>query len=235
KESSVTLSIPRVTVLNNRTARLRKGMKYYYFEEYDVESMDNGDSNTSYVLVPSGSPTELLTGITFEVKVNVGNDGQTILLGLKPELVKLDGWESYTTTSSDDDDSSSDSSTDTSSDSSSLSQVKLPRVYEQTVSTSVGVLSGETVVLGGMVDNRSSKTVNKIPFFGDLPLIGFFFRHTEITSVPINLLIFVTANVVSERGEYLKVNNNLSLRDASNQSEEQKPAKTIKLNPALLK
>ncbi|MFA6816975.1 MAG: hypothetical protein WCS73_11840, partial [Lentisphaeria bacterium] len=34
KESSVTLSIPRVTVLNNRTARLRKGMKYYYFEEY---------------------------------------------------------------------------------------------------------------------------------------------------------------------------------------------------------
>ncbi|MBR6372448.1 MAG: hypothetical protein IKS20_04640, partial [Victivallales bacterium] len=105
KDSTVTLSIPKVTVMNNRQARIRKGDKLYYFEDYDVESIDRGDTHgTDQILVPSGSPTELPIGLTFDVKVNVGNDGKTILLGLKPEIVELKKWENYLTTGDDDDD-----------------------------------------------------------------------------------------------------------------------------------
>ena len=72
--------------MNNRQARIRKGDKLYYFEDYDVESIDRGDEHgTDQILVPSGSPTELPIGLTFDVNVNVGNDGRTIMLGLKPE------------------------------------------------------------------------------------------------------------------------------------------------------
>ncbi|MBO4513524.1 MAG: hypothetical protein J5746_12240, partial [Victivallales bacterium] len=99
KDSTVTLSVPKVTVLNNRQARIRKGDKLFYFEDYDVESIDRGDMHgTDQILVPSGSPTELPIGLTFDVKVNVGNDGKTILLGLKPEIVELKKWENYLTT-----------------------------------------------------------------------------------------------------------------------------------------
>ncbi|MFA6930316.1 MAG: hypothetical protein WCT05_08315 [Lentisphaeria bacterium] len=202
KNSAITLSAPRVTVMNNRTARIRKGDKYYYFEEYDVTTVDKGDLRGEIdVLVPTGTPTELPVGITFDVKVNIGNDGKTVLLGLKPAIVEFRGWENYLTAG----DSEEEEDSDTDSTSSGLSQIKLPRTHEQTVMTTVGVSSGETVIMGGMITNSKNSNVKKIPFLGDLPLLGILFRRTETTSIPTNLLIFVTATVVNNSGEYLKV------------------------------
>ena len=198
KNSTVTLSVPKITVMNNRQARIRKGDKLYYFEEYDVESINNGDNSTSQVLVPSGTPKELPIGLTFDVNVNVGNDGKTILLGLFPQIVEFRGWEEYTTSGDDDDDSSSSSS-----DSTELTNIKLPRTYEKFLATTVGVSSGQTVVLGGMLENGKSKIVKQVPLLGDIPFIGHLFRHTKTTYTPTNLLIFVTATVINDRGEYV--------------------------------
>ena len=100
----------------------------------------------------------------------------------------------YTIFGDDDDDSSSSSS------SSELTQVKLPRTYEKSLITTVGVSSGQTVVLGGMLENSKSKTVKQVPILGDIPLIGWLFRHTETTYMPTNLLIFVTTRIVDGRG-----------------------------------
>ena len=209
KNSAVTLSVPRVTVMNNRPARIRKGEKLYYFEEYDLKTVDNKSTNiigntttwSDNVLVPSGSPTELPIGLTFDVNVNIGNDGKTVMLGLKPEIVEFRKWEDYITSGDDDDDDSSSSSTSDS----GLSQIKLPRTYEKSVVTTVGVASGQTVVLGGMLENNRQKTVKKVPLLGDIPLLGFLFRHEEITHTPINLLIFITATVINDKGEYVIV------------------------------
>ena len=208
KTSSVTLSVPRVTVMNNRQARIRKGEKLYYFEEYDLKTVDNKTTNiigntttwSDNVLVPSGNPTELPIGLTFDVNVNIGNDGKTVLLGLKPEIVELLKWEDYITSGDDDDDDDSDSSTD-----SGLSQIKLPHLYEKSVVTTVGVASGQTVVLGGMLENNKQKTVKKIPLLGDIPLLGLLFRHEEDIQKPTNLLIFVTATIINDKGEFVIV------------------------------
>lgn len=197
KRSAVNLSVPRVTVMNNRTARIRKGDKLYYFEEYDTATIDRGDQGEQQTLVPTGSPTELPVGITLDVRVNIGNNGKSILMGLKPEVVNFIQWESYSYVNSDDDDDDDDDST--------MAQIKLPRTHEQMIATTVGVESGETVVLGGLLENSKSKEVRKIPFLGDLPLIGFLFRRTIRNVEPTNLLIFVTARVINERGEYVKV------------------------------
>ena len=78
------------------------------------------------------------------------------------------------------------------------------RTYERAVATTVEVQSGETVVLGGMIDNKKIRTVKKIPLLGDLPLLGWLFRRTTTQVTPQNLLIFVTANVINSRGEYVK-------------------------------
>ncbi len=185
KKSSAVLSAPKVTVMNNRSARIRKGDTLKYFEEFDIETIDAGDSGREMVLVPTGSPTDLLLGITFDVRVNIGNDGRTVLLGLKPEIVEFLQWEQYA--------------------SGGTTNVKLPYTYDQKIATTVGVSSGQTVVLGGMLENTRSKQVKQVPLLGDLPLIGFFFRRTEEISIPTNLLIFVTAHVVNSRGEYVDV------------------------------
>jgi len=193
-----------VTVMNNRTARFRMGDNIYYFEEYDVETVSQGATGGSTIetqtLVPTGTPVELALGITFDVRVNIGNDGRTVLLGLKPEIVEFIKWEDYTTYGEGDgDDGGGDS------EGGASTEVKLPRTNEKMIATTVGVSSGQTVVLGGMMENLKTKRVKKVPLLGDLPLLGVLFRHTENISMPSNLLIFVTANVINDRGEYVEV------------------------------
>ena len=89
-------------------------------------------------------------------------------------------------------------------DSDSGSGAKLPITYNHEISTSVKLQSGETVVLGGMLSEATTKTVKKIPLLGDIPWIGWLFRHTTTTNVPQNLLIFVTAHILNEKGEYVE-------------------------------
>ena len=218
KSSAVSLSVPRVTVMNNRTARIRKGDKLYYFEEYDTASIDMGEQGTRTTLVPTGSPTELPIGLTLDVRVNIGNDMKTVMLGLKPEIVKFIKWESYNYVNSDDDDDDDDDDT--------MAQIKLPRTNEQMIATSVNVESGETVVLGGLLEQTKSKEVRKIPLLGDLPLIGFLFRRTISSYEPKNLLIFVTARIINNRGEYIKVRDD-DLADAESKRPAARPAAVL--------
>ncbi len=194
RSSTVTLSAPRITALNNRTARIRKGDKIFYFEEYKLQTVDNGDKGKDQVLVPNGKPTSVALGITFDVKPNVGADGKTILLGLKPEIITFQKWEDYYSTQT---------TTENKVTTTSGTEVMLPRTHEQTIATSVSINSGETVILGGMVENREITVIRKIPLLGDIPLLGALFTHSEITSEPTNLLIFVTATVLNEDGEYV--------------------------------
>ena len=192
KASTTSLSAPSVTVLNNRTAHIRRGETKWYYEDYEVETIDRGDARgDAYVLVPDGDATELQLGLIFDVNVNIGNDGRTLMLGLKPQIKEWVGWEYFNSSSGGDGDSSG-------------SGAKLPITYNHEISTSVKLQSGETVVLGGMLSEAKSTTVKKIPLLGDIPLLGKLFTHSTTTNVPQNLLIFVTAHILNEKGEYVE-------------------------------
>jgi len=207
KTSAHTLSAPRVTVVNNHTARIRKCDVLYYFEEYDLESVDVGDEGTRTQLVPSGTPTELDLGITLTVKPSIGNDGRTIQLALRPEITQFIKWLNFQTSGDSGDSGSSSGSTNTNNQQDTdepFGLVSLPKINENTVETSVVVNSGDTVVLGGMVEDKNNRTVRKVPLLGDIPYIGALFRHTEIESEPVHLLIFVTARTISGSGEFIE-------------------------------
>lgn len=64
--------------------------------------------------------------------------------------------------------------------------------------TSVVVSDGETVVLGGVFKEESRNEVDKIPFFGDLPLIGAAFRNNVQEKTKNELLIFITPTMIRE-------------------------------------
>lgn len=198
KDSTVNISAPRVTTMNNRTARLRKGDKRYYFEQYNLQTVDNGDKGKDQILVPTGRPAALPLGITFDVKVNVGNDGKTIFLGLHPEIISFLKWEDYATT---------ETSTANNVTTTTHTNVLLPRTHEQSIAASLAIHSGETVILGGMVENATRRITRKIPVLGDIPYIGALFRHTTETTEPTNLLIFVTATVIDENGRYIVIDD----------------------------
>ncbi len=64
------------------------------------------------------------------------------------------------------------------------------------IQTSVQVLDGETVVLGGVFEGTQNNVTNKVPFFADLPGIGFLFKKTQVDDEKRELLIFVTPKII---------------------------------------
>jgi general secretion pathway protein D len=54
---------------------------------------------------------------------------------------------------------------------------------------------GQTVVIGGLMQDQDTRTVRKLPLLGDIPLLGTLFKHVETGSVKTELLIFLTPTV----------------------------------------
>ena len=67
------------------------------------------------------------------------------------------------------------------------------------VKTEVLVENGGTVVIGGIYDQRDRTDNTRVPFFGDLPYIGFLFKNQVNTSTKTELLVFITPRIVNER------------------------------------
>ena len=65
------------------------------------------------------------------------------------------------------------------------------------------VKSGETVVMGGVLEQEKSTYVESVPVLGDIPILGALFRRRTDMDTPRYLLIFVTATIVKDTGEFL--------------------------------
>ncbi len=74
----------------------------------------------------------------------------------------------------------------------------VPPINTRNVSTQVLVNNGETVVLGGVYSQSTNRTSDRIPFFGDLPYVGFLFKRTSVDNEKSELLIFVTPKILKE-------------------------------------
>jgi type IV pilus assembly protein PilQ len=74
----------------------------------------------------------------------------------------------------------------------------IPSIDTNEVTTQVLVNNGDTVVLGGIYEQGTRNDVDKVPFLGDIPLIGYFFRHTLEIEERAELLIFVTPKILKD-------------------------------------
>lgn len=190
---SQTLSAPRLTLINNLPAHIEDGKVQYYYEEYSVKQQVT-DRTTASSLVPIGKPAKLTSGASLDVVASIGGDGKSILLALKPE-VKQDVQLVTFATVTDRNDAGAVVST---------FDIKLPQYRTQTLSTRVVVKSGETVVMGGVMEHTQSTFVESVPILGNIPIIGAAFRKRTEVDNPRYLLIFVTATLLSESGEFIE-------------------------------
>ena len=74
----------------------------------------------------------------------------------------------------------------------------IPSIDTREVATQVLVNNGDTVVLGGIYEQIKRDEVDKVPFLGDIPVIGYFFRHTLESDARRELLIFVTPKILKD-------------------------------------
>jgi general secretion pathway protein D len=76
-----------------------------------------------------------------------------------------------------------------------------PIINHRQASTTVSVADGATIVLGGIIRHTLTQTDKKVPFFGDLPLIGNFFKASDKTLGQTELMVFLTPHVIHSAAE----------------------------------
>ncbi len=76
-----------------------------------------------------------------------------------------------------------------------------PPVAQRQIDTTVRVKSGETLVLGGLISENINESLNKVPFFGDIPIIGKLFQSTTYGTNQTELVIFITPHILPEGEE----------------------------------
>lgn len=94
-------------------------------------------------------------------------------------------------------------------------QTGLPVLSTRRSDTTVRVQDGETIVIGGLTLDQEQTTNGKIPFFGDLPLLGGLFRSRKKTTVKTELVVFVTPRILKDNGEAIAANASIADKAAS--------------------
>ncbi|MEE3652620.1 MULTISPECIES: type II secretion system secretin GspD [unclassified Brenneria] len=116
-------------------------------------------------------------GIKLKVKPQI-NEGESVLLEIEQEVSSVA-------------DSASNSSSD------------LGVTFNtRTVNNAVLVSSGETVVVGGLLDKSTRETADKVPLLGDIPLLGHLFRSNSRHVAKRNLMLFIRPSIIRDRSQY---------------------------------
>jgi general secretion pathway protein D len=80
-----------------------------------------------------------------------------------------------------------------------------PATSKRSAKTTVVARDQQTIVIGGLMSDRTVERVTKIPFLGDIPILGFFFRSTTKTIQKANILIAVTPYVITDQSDLRRV------------------------------
>jgi type IV pilus assembly protein PilQ len=79
-----------------------------------------------------------------------------------------------------------------------------PTILKKEAKTVMLVRDGDTAVIGGIYQRSSTLRFDKVPFFGDLPLLGFFFRHRVEADDRTEFLVFITPRISNRTGDGLR-------------------------------
>ena len=96
---------------------------------------------------------------------------------------------------------------------------------KRAITTTVQLEDGELLVLGGLISDRLIEIEQKVPFLGDLPLIGPLFRSSSVEKGKQNLMVFIRATIIKDpaKARYLSARKYKFLRDLQLESNRREP------------
>jgi general secretion pathway protein D len=187
------LSAPKVTTKSGNEATIRVVEVHRYPQDYDVET----GQRTAPVVKPQDWEDYDL-GVSLKVTPVVDAESNTIDLDLQPEITKFKGYDNYVV-GYNAYESGGNNASELFGDGSAL-LARMPYFEIRSVQTQVTIADGNTVLMGGLVDERTETFRDQVPFLGDIPYIGRLFRTEGSRSSKKNLVIYVKATQVDDRG-----------------------------------
>ncbi|MCM8771089.1 MAG: hypothetical protein NC936_04400 [Candidatus Omnitrophica bacterium] len=161
------ISMPKVATLNNNTAKIDVVTK---------EPVPNYTYNTETGSWEINGFEDKEYGVTLEVTPQINAAGDVILV-VKPTVSENIGEKDFSSASG--------------------LKAKIPVISTQATFTKVMVKNGQTLVIAGLIKDKNDESIDKIPLLGDIPLLGYAFKHKAKEKEKRNLLIFITPRIMS--------------------------------------
>lgn len=207
---SEVLSTPRLLTTSGSEASIRMVESTTFPTSWDNPAVTvNGATVSITAPIPQfGEATDI--GILFTIRPVVNPDNYTITLHLVPQVVTFAGKNTETVSIQT---GTVDAQGVAKTTSNNTYDIWMPMIGRRDLDVNVKVYDGETIVLGGMVDNRSMYRDDKWPIIGEVPLVGRLFSSQLAFTEKVNLLIFVTTRLVNNDGIPVRKNKQRAVAD----------------------
>ncbi len=214
KKGADVMTAPSIVSRSGERATIEIIREFIYPTEYEPPELPNqvgigggldggqgGAGGGSIFPVTPATPTAFETrntGVTLEVEPILGEDGYTIDLTFKPEIVEFEGFINYgSPIQSPATDALGNPITITITE----NRIEMPVFSTRRVNTSLTIYDGHTVAVGGLMRENVQNVEDKVPILGDIPVVGRLFQSKSENHIKSNLIIFVTARIIDATGQ----------------------------------
>ncbi len=168
------VSQPRIRTLNNQSALIKVGTDRTFFrKEQQTDTTSAGASTAS-----TDVPQVVTEGIVLAITPQISMDGW-ITMDVSPAVTRISGVVEVK-------------------DADNVVLSSAPDLDISQTSSLVRARNGETIVIGGLIQNQKSETIRAIPWLHRIPGLGHFFKGTYETDVQRELVMFVTPRLIDD-------------------------------------
>jgi len=218
KKGTDLMTAPSVTARSGQKATIEIIREFIYPTEYEPPELPNsvgatggggglvgglGGGSSMFPVTPA-TPTAFETrntGVTLEIEPNIGENDFVIDLRFVPEIVEFEGFINYGSPIQ-------SPSTDLFGNPVTITitenRIEMPVFSSRRVNTALTIYDGYTVAVGGLMREDVQNVEDKVPIFGDIPIIGRLFQSKSENRIKSNLIIFVTAQIIDATGRPLR-------------------------------
>lgn len=182
------LASPRLTVLNNQSAVLNVAQNQVYFELETELQQQQSDSDLPPLLSVNSTIKNVPEGVLINVLPSIDTDRNMVSMQVRPTISRITGFVSDPAVGltlagleNPPDGISSD----------------VPVVSTKEVDTVVNMKSGQTLVMGGLLEDRTESTQRAVPIAGEIPVIGALFRAQNDAIHKSEMVILLKASIIT--------------------------------------
>jgi len=169
------LSSPKVITMNNQQALITVGDNINYRIQEDTSTSDGDNISVTY------NNYSIFIGVLLNLLPEISDENE-IMLRINPSISSFKYNE---------DDSKQD-------------RFMAPDTTEKKLSTVAKVNSGDTIILGGLIENQNGVLNNSVPVLSEIPLLGNAFKSTKKTSQSTELVFVITPYIIGEKSNHVQ-------------------------------
>ena len=191
------LSSPKLSVMNNQTASLKVADSKVYFTITTTPATLGTAGNVLIPATYTSTPISVSVGFVMNVTPYI-SDSDMVTINVRPTITRITGYVTDPNPAL------------------VLIANKIPEIQTREMESIIKVESGQTAVMGGLIQESIDKNTSEVPFLGRIPLLGNLFQNRDDTTSKTELVIFLRPVVIKDasvNGDFKEFSKNLPNAD----------------------